>query len=117
MTTYRDMQEDKKSKRAAKKEQRARGRQLKQPANLGELDWRRVAALCIVMARHDGAVRIGVTRDGGAIAFGMYRGDDYATEYIRPNEDTAKSLDEIAAAWLEEELAEYAEICIGMGIP
>jgi hypothetical protein len=46
-----------------------------------------------------GAVRIGFTRDGGALALGMYMGEDYATEYIRPSEDLSMIVRELSVAW------------------
>lgn len=116
MTTNRTIDEEKKSARGAKKAQRARGRQLSAAADLEKLDWRRVMALTVTMADHDGAVRIGRTRDGGAIALGMYRGDDYATEYIRPTEDAAKALDDIAVAWLDDVIKEYWDRCMAYGV-
>jgi len=45
------------------------------------------------------AVRIGLTRDGGAIALGMYHGGDYGTEYIRPGDDLEAEVHSIAQAW------------------
>jgi len=45
------------------------------------------------------ALRVGLTRDGGALAIGVYMGDEYGTEYIRPDEDLAVALREIGLAW------------------
>lgn len=58
--------------------------------------------LAYAFAMEDGALRIGLTRDGGALALGCYMGDDYATEYIRPSETMTTAIDEIAVAWLED---------------
>lgn len=55
--------------------------------------------LAIGFALRGGALRIGLTRDGGALALGLYMGDVYSTEYIRPSEDLAIELRKIAAAW------------------
>lgn len=55
--------------------------------------------LCLGAAMSGGAVRIGLTRDMGAVAIGMYKGDDYATEYVRPGEDLAAEVRAIASAW------------------
>lgn len=71
----------------------------------GDLDWSQFAwldfaKLAVALAAEGGAVRLGVTRDGGAWALGIYLGDDYATEYIKPSEDTLDALMEIAEAWL-----------------
>lgn len=61
-----------------------------------------VAALAMAFAASGGALRIGLTRDKGALALGCYIGDDYATEYIRPSEDILTAVTEIAEAWLPD---------------
>lgn len=33
------------------------------------------------------ALRLGLTRDGGAYAVGVYAGEQYFTDYVRPGED------------------------------
>jgi hypothetical protein len=54
----------------------------------------------VVGASMDGfALRVGLTRDGGALALGVYMGEQYGTEYIRPDEDLAVALREIGLAW------------------
>jgi len=57
-------------------------------------------ALVLAAATEGSAVRVGLTRDGGALAIGMYCGSEYGTEYVRPTEDAADAMREIAAAWL-----------------
>lgn len=64
-------------------------------------DWLYLAALTQALAKQGGALRIGTTRDGGALALGLYAGQDYATEYVKPNEDLPNALYEIAEIWLE----------------
>lgn len=59
-----------------------------------------INALAVAFAIGGGALRIGLTRDKGALALGCYYGDDYATEYIRPTEDILHAVTEIAEAWL-----------------
>lgn len=86
--------------RAEKRETRRRRASEGNQAEFAAIDWVCLAALCEVMAYQGGAVRIGKTRDGGAWAFGLYDGDDYATEYVRPNEDFEEALFEIADAWV-----------------
>lgn len=61
-----------------------------------------LSALAVVVAQRGRAVRIGLTRDGGALALGMYVDDDYATEYIRPNEDIGEATAEIVGAWIPD---------------
>lgn len=86
------------------KAKQARGRRAASVASADwrAVDWRAVAALTIAMADAAGAVRLGITRDGGAYALGMYQGDDYATEYIKPGEDFRGAITEIAQAWLPD---------------
>jgi hypothetical protein len=45
------------------------------------------------------AVRVGLTRDGGALALGIYAGDEYGVEYVRPDEDLAAAVREISLGW------------------
>jgi hypothetical protein len=77
-----------------------------------------VATLCLtnVMANAGGALRVGFTRDGGALALGMYLGDDYATEYVRPNEDAWEALSEIAGLWVEDGALRMAEVAEKLGL-
>jgi len=62
--------------------------------------WSILACLGQAFINVGGALRVGVTRDGGALALGAYYDDDYATEYVRPSEDLWEAASEIAAAWL-----------------
>lgn len=55
--------------------------------------------LCVGAAMAGGACRVGLTRDGGALAVGIYLGDDYGTEYIRPGENLSQAVREISQAW------------------
>lgn len=61
-----------------------------------------LGALAICMVAEGGAVRMGRTRDGGALSIGLYKGDETLTEYVRPNEDLHTALVEIADAWLDK---------------
>lgn len=63
-------------------------------------------SLATVLANAGGALRIGKTRDGGALALGVYYGEDYGTEYVRPNEDIGEAVDEILTAWIPDRAAE-----------
>lgn len=89
------------NKRANAAEQRGRARREKGEFNLDLLPWLNICALQACLANQQGALRFGLTRDGGALALGMYRGDDYTTEYIRPTEDVAEAINEIADVWLD----------------
>lgn len=95
-----------------KRERAKQARSRRKTAN-GQIDWSKFewevfATLAIALALQGGAVRLGATRDGGAIALGIYKGDDYATEYIRPNEDVHEALLEISEAWLDDWKLEMA---------
>lgn len=67
-------------------------------------------ACIIVASESSGAVRLGVTRDSGAYAVGCYDGDDYATEYIRPNEDWESAWYDLVEAWWPTKLDRYVEL-------
>jgi len=97
-------QEQKDRRRAAAAEKRSEKRRVTGKVNVAGLPWLVLAALVAELAENGGAVRIGLTRDGGALALGMYHGDDYATEYIRPNEDVEAALYAIADIWLTDGL-------------
>jgi len=88
------------NKREKAKEGRSRRAASTARVSARDLDWVAVIALVTAFSDEGGAVRIGCTRDSGAIALGCYLGDDYATEYVRPNEDFRNALLEIAEAWL-----------------
>jgi len=96
-TEKNDARKAARSKREAAKSRRARQTE---EFNLEPLSLAKLAALAAVFATEGGALRIGKTRDGGALAVGCYMGDDYATEYIRPNKDFDSALNEIADVWL-----------------
>jgi len=96
--------DDRKDNRRAKaKETRSRRRSSGDPANFLSCDYASILAIMGAFAEAGGAVRYGYTRDGGAYAIGVYMGDDYVTEYIRPNEDFLGAIVEIAEAWLPDE--------------
>lgn len=56
-------------------------------------------ALAVGAALSGCAVRIGLTRDGGALALGVYMNETYGTEYIRPDEDLGMAVREISHEW------------------
>lgn len=90
------------NKRERNKQQRSRRAEQSGTIDVRGCDWTAIAALITAFSDAGGAVRVGLTRDGGAWAFGCYFGDDYATEYVRPSEDFRGALIEIAEAWLPE---------------
>lgn len=110
-------QNAKDQKRAAAQERRQTKRREQGTLNVAGLPWLVLAALVAEMAETGGAVRIGLTRDRGALALGMYHGDDYATEYIRPNEDVEAALHAIADVWLPDGLLGLERRMVQMGQP
>jgi hypothetical protein len=57
----------------------------------GNADWTGCNADTLVQliataSKKGGALRFGYTRDGGAYAIGVYCGQEYFTDYIRPGE-------------------------------
>lgn len=99
------------NERANKRERQRGARQSRRmstaPRELTSQDWAWIIALAEAFMAQEGALRIGRTRDGGALALGCYLGEDYATEYIRPSEDLAQAADEIARAWLGDGAVEF----------
>jgi len=95
------------NKRAKTKAGRSRRREGQERADLETCDMASLVALLVVAAKSGGAVRVGYTRDGGAYALGCYAGEDYATEYVKPQEDFADALREIVGAWFPDGLEMY----------
>lgn len=112
----RQAEEKKSSKRAAAKERRTGSRRLGGKMQLTLHHWTWLIGLTELLAANDGALRIGFTRDGGALALGVYLGDDYATEYIRPNEVFSDSVLEIASAWITDGHLRVAEKIVELGL-
>jgi len=110
--TERAQENKRANKREQAKQQRSRRASSQAVFDWDQVDW--TALICLVKAftAEDGALRIGLTRDGGALALGCYLGDDYATEYIRPAEDFQAALSEIAQAWLSDQGTAWWETVI-----
>lgn len=72
--------------------------------------WLVINALNAALLTKAGALRIGLTRDGGALALGVYVGEDYATEYVRSSENLAEACGEIAEAWLDKDAEKYFDL-------
>lgn len=76
-------------------------------------DWRvvnpeKLLHLIAIVAACGGAVRVGATRDGGAMAVGYYLDGNSWTEYVRPTEDCEAYLEGAIQDWLGE--------CEGRGV-
>lgn len=85
------------SEKGASTRRRAREREQYAFNDTGGVDY--LLALIIGHALQGGAVRVGLTRDEGALAIGVYQGDKYGTEYVRPSEDLGQAVREIAQDW------------------
>lgn len=99
---------DKRNKRVEQKAARTRRNARGGFFQLTLQHWKLITVLGAMMVEQEGALRIGLTRDGGALALGMYLGDDYVTEYVRPSEDFYTALQEIAAAWITDGAEAFA---------
>lgn|SRR5512138_1307062 len=64
-----------------------------------DVDAEELAELVRYVTIRGGAIRFGLTRDGGAGAVGVYYGDSRDTVYIRPGEDVALSFQIIYSAF------------------
>lgn len=63
---------------------------------LATQDGQRILEVIDAITEHSGAIRIGRTRDGGALAIGVYGdGDAPYTDYLRPGESLAGYLEEL----------------------
>lgn len=56
-------------------------------------------AFIVGAALSGAAVRVGLTRDGGAVALGIYHGEEYGVEYVQPGEPLANAVREISMVW------------------
>lgn len=54
-----------------------------------------ITGLIVLLSRHRGAVRFGVSRDGGAYSVGVYLDDDSVTLWINGDADLDEGLAEI----------------------
>jgi len=84
----------------AESQKRGRRSQANKKFDLKNVDWLAIIALTSTLCDVGGALRFGLTRDGGAVALGIYLGEDYGTEYIKPDEDFHDACREISRAWL-----------------
>lgn len=95
------------NRRAKQKAARGRRRSAVAGAQFRTVDYVPLLSAVIVATESGGALRLGVTRDGGAYAIGCYAGDEYATEYVKPNEDWESAWDEIVDAWFPTQREDY----------
>lgn len=56
-------------------------------------------ALLVGAAIAGHAIRVGHTRDGGALALAIYKDGEYGVEYVAPGDDLSIEVREIAAGW------------------
>lgn len=97
-----DREHDRRTEQRARREEgRAKGkldrlRRVREKSgayDLESVEWDAVIAFIFTIARAGGATRVGLTRDRGALAIGIYLDEDYVTEYIRPGESVQDVLD------------------------
>lgn len=100
--------EGRSNRRDKQKQARSRRASAAGAAKWDDFRWDAFQALAEALCRHGGAVRLGQTRDGGAWALGIYLGDDYATEYIKPAEEFINAIGEIVEAWIPTEYENWA---------
>lgn len=118
MAGPRDREQNAKDEKRAKAAERRQTKRREQgKVDLAGLPWLTLVAFIAEMSETGGAVRIGLTRDGGALALGLYQGDDYATEYIRPSEDVEAALHGIADIWLPDGLLGLERRVAAMAAP
>jgi len=103
---------DRETEKRDTRRQKQKAARSRRRSNAGTFDVRLVdhaalVACYIVAAEASGAVRIGLTRDGGGFAIGCYAGDEYATEYVKPAEVFADAVREIVEAWWPDGLDTY----------
>lgn len=84
-------EERKKNRKSSRRNQPYR---MPSPDDLGLL-----MNLQVGMCLMGGAVRVGLTRDMGALALGLYMGNEYDTEYVRPDESLEVALRTIVLDW------------------
>lgn len=65
-------------------------------ADIGEIDPAILLACVQAITNRDGALRIGLSRDGGAFSFGIYHEGAHNTEYVPGTEDVNAYLRELA---------------------
>jgi len=58
------------------------------------------------MCEAGGAIRFGKTRDGGAIAIGLYDGDEKRTEYLAPEDDLDMFLMDVLELYAPKEIVQ-----------
>lgn len=77
--------------------------------NTGGVDWmdadaEKLRSLVAAAAFRGGALRFGYTRDGGAYAVGVYYGNEYWTDYVRPGEDIDTYLDDLTGSFQDADV-------------
>jgi hypothetical protein len=116
MAGPRDREQNQKDERRVKAAERRETKRREQGTfNMDGIPWLTLVALIAELAENGGAIRIGLTRDNGALALGFYHKNDYATEYIRPNEDLEATLHALAEIWLTDGLLGLERRMVSMG--
>lgn len=78
------------------------GREPSKAADWGTVDPEVIRRVIVAVTRAGGALRFGYTADHGAYALGIYGdGPTPYTEYLRPTEDLAEALTELAQTFYD----------------
>lgn len=75
-----------------KRRQRQEARNARTQVTIADIDANVLLMAIGAVVEHDGALRIGVSRDGGAWSFGIYGDGDPYTEYVPGTEDVNEYL-------------------------
>ncbi len=67
-----------------------------------EADPRKLAWAIDALCARGGCLRLGRTRDGGAYSIGVYLGEVYFTDYVRPEEDLDDYLEDLVI-WAQQQ--------------
>jgi len=101
MSIVKRAQEEKKAKKTSGRRFGV-GREQTAAADWGKVDAEVLKRTIVAVCRAGGALRFGYTADGGAFALGIYGdGPEAYTEYLRPNEDVAETLHELAQTFYD----------------
>lgn len=78
---------------------RRKGRGNTLPADWSGVDAEAIRTAIVAVTTGGGAIRFGYTRDGGSYAVGILGDGEPYTEYLRPTDDVAEYLTDLADDW------------------
>lgn len=95
-TAYSSGKTTRAAKRDEKRDERRRERATRPAVEVEQIDPVALLAALASITVDNGALRIGLSRDGGAFAFGIYGDGEPYTEYVGATEDVNEYLRELA---------------------